>query len=143
MGESRSPCNFCATAQGMAAMLSRRNITSSRAAASWTSPSVGASMMKSERMPLPESLNMDQGDSPGVTTVCSEGRMRVLTPKVSVTTRVEMLARLPIVAGKGGGEQERSERRAKHNKRKEAAEAIRRRETGKAARQTSRSHPAG
>jgi len=58
-------------------------------------------MMKFERSPFPESLNMDQGDSPGVTTVCSEGRISVLTPKVSVATRVEMLARLPIAAGIG------------------------------------------
>ena len=51
----------------IAARSSRRKSTSSSASASSTTPRVGGMAMKSERRPLPESLNIDHGVSPGLT----------------------------------------------------------------------------
>ena len=82
-------------------MSSRRNWTSSIAAASSTTPSVAANTMKSDRTPLPESLNIDHGVSPALTVVSSEDRISVLTPNVSVTTSV--VTRLKSPGGTGTG----------------------------------------
>ena len=82
-------------------MLSRRNSTSSIGAASSVRPSAGARTMKSDTEGPFVILNMDHGRVLPAPGSCSTGRIRVRSPKLSVTTSVVIVCWTPTGDGTG------------------------------------------